>query len=102
VAVGAARSESLKSYSLLACLVIELTPPRCAAGEAGVRALGDLDLFGGEALADGHAGVAQAVDEHVAACFLPADDVAVAESVAVLTGAERDPGLRVEESGADP
>src|SRR5690606_11210431 len=68
-----------------------------AAGEAGVRALGDFDLLGGEALADGHAGVAQAIDEDVAASFLAADDVAVAEGVAVLAGAEGDAGLGVED-----
>ena len=64
-------------------------PDGAAAGEAGVRALGDFELLDGEALADGHAGVAQAVDEDVAAGFLAADDVAVAERVAVLAGAER-------------
>ena len=68
-----------------------------APGEAGVRAFGDLDLFGGKALANAHAGVAQAVDEDVAARFLAADDVAVAKGVAVLAGAQGDAGLGIED-----
>ena len=66
---------------------------RATACERGVRALGDFDLFGREAFAGGHAGVAQAVDEHVGAGFLATDDVTVAEGIAVFAGAERDAGL---------
>ena len=68
-----------------------------AAGEARVRALGDFQLLDGEAFAGAHAGIAQAVDEHVAARFLAADDVAVAEGVAVFAGAQGDAGLRGED-----
>ena len=66
---------------------------RAAAGERRTRPLGDFDLLQGETLADGHARVAQAVHEHVAAGFVAADDVAVAERVAALAGAQGDARL---------
>ena len=62
-------------------------------GKGRARALGDFQLLDGEALAHRHAGVAQAIDKHVAARFLAADDVAVAKGVAVLAGAQRDAWL---------
>src|SRR5690606_6566350 len=61
-----------------------------APGEGGAGALGDFDLFHREAFPGGHARVPQAVDEYVAAGLVAADDVAVAEGVAVLAGAEGD------------
>src|SRR5690606_32994695 len=64
-----------------------------APGEGGAGALGDFDLFHREAFPGGHARVPQAVDEYVAAGLVAADDVAVAEGVAVLAGAEGDAGL---------
>ena len=72
---------------------IDRAARRAAAREAGAGALGDFDLLDGEALARGHAGVAQAVHEHVGARFLASDDVAVAEGIAVLARAQGDAGL---------
>ena len=64
-----------------------------AASKAGVGALGDFQLLDGEAFAGGHARVAQAVHKDIALGFLATDDVAVAERVAVFSGAQRDAGL---------
>ena len=83
---------------MLACLVIELIAPPVAAapGEGGTWPLGDLDLLDREGLARSHARIAQPVDKHVRARLVAADDVAVAEGVAVLARAHGDPDLVVE------
>lgn len=67
-----------------------------AAREGSTRTLRDLNLLDCEAFARGHAGIAQAVDEHVASCLVPADDVAVTKGVAVLARTDGDARLVVE------
>ncbi len=73
----------------------------CAAGrtatrEARARPLGDFDLVDRESLARGHARIAQAVDEDVTAGLVAADDVTVAEGVAVLARTDGHAGDIVE------
>ena len=63
---------------------IDRAASRAATREARARPLGDLDLVDREGFARGHARIAQTVDEDIAARFMAADDVAVAEGVAVL------------------
>ncbi len=66
---------------------------RTAPAEGRRRPLDDLDLLEREHLAAGDAGIAQAVDVDVAARVEAADEDAVAERIAALAGAERDPRL---------
>ncbi|MFK4540025.1 hypothetical protein ABIA00_008208 [Bradyrhizobium ottawaense] len=60
-----------------------------AAGIGGRGTAQNLDLLGEEVLADGHGGIADAVDEHVVARIEAADEETVAERVAALARAQR-------------
>ena len=68
-----------------------------AAGKGGTRALGDFDLLQRKGLASNQARVAQTVGVDVAAGFVAADDVAVAERVAAFAGTQGDAGLGAED-----
>jgi hypothetical protein len=75
---------------------VDRTAGGAASGEGRCRTAQDLDLFGEEVFTNADGRVADTIDEHVIAGIEAANEEAIAESVAALTGSKRHAGCRTD------